>query len=181
MLAVTNILRPPPARIGSLSEDLIFPRTVEVRKLIAVVIGATAGLFVWTFPIGLFTGYSVLSLLVVSALFGVAGLAAVSWSPIRGESLAVWLGLSTETLRAERVRIEGRKVRAYLGVAPLPFTAAGMVRMLPGAITVPAGSVDERGVPVSGAAMLESFRAEAGELPPMPFTGFEDSKQLPNE
>lgn len=179
MLAVTNILRPPPARIGKISEDIPLPRTLEVRKVIAVGLGVVAGMFLWFFPVGLFTGYSLLSLAVVVTVTGFVGLVFVSWSPLRGESFARWLGLSAETLSADRVRIEGQRVRAYLGIAPLPFTAAGRMRIMPGAVDVPLGSVDERGVPITQSDLLDRFRAETGPVPNLPFDGFEDVKPLP--
>jgi hypothetical protein len=55
MLAMTNILRkPPPVRVGKLSENFVLPRTVELRKLIAVSVGVLAGTILWVMPVGLF-------------------------------------------------------------------------------------------------------------------------------
>ncbi len=179
MLAVTNILRPPPARIGRISEDIVLPRTFEVRKVIAVGLGVVSGMFLWFFPVGLLTSYSLLSLAIVCTITGFGGLVFVSWSPLRGESFGRWLGLSAETLSADRVRIEGQRVRAYLGIAPLPFTAAGRIRIVAGAVEVPEGSVDERGVPVTQQDMLERYQAETGPLPDIHFDGFEQAKPLP--
>lgn len=149
MLSVTNILRPPPARIGRISDRFVLPRTIELRVLIAVGVGAFAGMVTWFFPFGLLFDYSLTSLL--GLMMGGLGLGylAVTWSPLKGESLGTWIGLSAGASRPGRVRFEGQKVYAYLGVAPLPYLAAGKVRIRPGAVTVPAGSVDERGVPYS--------------------------------
>lgn len=149
MLAVTNILRPPPARIGQLSEKIVLPRTVEVRVLIAVGVGSFAGLMAWFFPIGLFFSHSLVSLFTLVATGGGLGYLAVTWSPLKGESLGTWIGLSAGSSRPGKVRFEGQKVYAYLGVAPLGYLAAGKVLIRPGAVPVPAGSVDERGVPYS--------------------------------
>lgn len=179
MLAVTNVLRPPPARIGRLSDDLVLPRTFELRKVIAVGLGVLAGMFLWVFPIGLLTGYSLLSLAIIAGITGFAGLVLVSWSPLRGESFAMWLGLSVGTLSADRVRIEGRRVRAYLGIAPLPFVAQGRTRIMSGAVDVPVGSVDERGVPLTSQTIFERARTEVGPLPEVVFEGFETGKRLP--
>lgn len=149
MLSVTNILRPPPARIGRLSDRFVLPRTIEVRVLIAAGTGTFAGLMAWFFPIGLLFSYSLVSLLTLMVLGGGLGYLAVSWSPLKGESLGMWIGLSAASSRSGKVRFEGQKVYAYLGVAPLGYLAAGKIRMRPGAIGVPAGAVDERGVPYS--------------------------------
>lgn len=169
MLAVTNILRPPPARIGKISEKIVLPRTVELRKLIAVSVGVFAGMVLWFFPVGLFFSYGITPLLVMMGLGGMSGYLVVSWSPLRGESFGTWISLSATTTRPGKVRFEGERVRAYLGVAPLSFLAAGSVRVRSAAVQVPAGSVDERGVPVSQDALLRALAESAHRqlsLPP---------------
>jgi len=185
MLAVTNILRTPPARIGRLGEHITLPRTIEVKKLIAIGLGVLAGMILWVVPVGVIFGHDVTSLLVTATVTGFLGYLFVTWSPLRGESFGLWLGLSAETVRPGRIRIEGEKVRAYIGVAPLLHTASGPVRIRPGAIDVPAGSVDERGVPYDHADLIRMFAAEtAGAFPPASFEGFEgfeDTKPLPRE
>jgi hypothetical protein len=149
MLSVTNILRPPPARIGRISDRFILPRTIELRVLIAVGVGAFAGLVAWFFPVGLLFDYSLTSLASLLLIGLGLGYITVTWSPLKGESLGTWIGLSAGASRPGKVRFEGQKVYAYLGVSPLGYLAAGKVRIRPGAVTVPAGSVDERGVPHS--------------------------------
>jgi hypothetical protein len=161
MLAVTNILRPPPARIGQISEKIVLPRTIELRKLIAVSVGVFAGMVLWFMPVGLFFSYGIMSLLVTMVLGGLAGYLAVAWSPLRGESFGMWVSLSASTTRPGKVRLEGERVRAYLGVAPLSFLAQGSVHLRSGAVQVPAGSVDERGVPVSQEDLLRSLAESA--------------------
>ena len=180
MLAVTNILRPPPARIGKITENVVLPRTIELRKLLAAGAGAFGGVIVWMLLVGFFTGHSFFSLLITSGLCGALAVFLMTWSPLKGESFTTWLGLSSGTFRADRVRIDGLKVRAYLGVAPLPFTAAGRTRVLPGAVDVPLDSVDERGVPFPQDEILRRARRALGEFSaPMPLEGFEDPKPLP--
>ena len=147
MLSVTNILRPPPARIGQISEKFVLPRTIELRVFLASIGGFFAGMVLWFAPVGLFFDYSITSLLTMVALGGFVGYVFVTWSPLKGESLATWLGLSAAATRPGRVVYQGKKVHAFLGVAPIGFLAAGPVHIRPGAIDVPAGSVDERGVP----------------------------------
>lgn len=161
MLSVTNILRPPPARIGQISEKIVLPRTIELRKLIASSVGVLAGMFLWFMPIGLFFDYAITPLLVLMGLGGFAGYLFVTFSPLRGESFSTWVGLSAGATRPGKVRIEGERVRAYLGVAPLGFIAAGPVRIRSGAVSVPAGSVDERGVPFSQDAILRHLTESA--------------------
>lgn len=149
MLAVTNILRPPPTRVSRISDRIVLPRTVELRVLVALGVGAFAGLVLWFFPVGLLFSYSLTSLGGL-VMFGAAvAYLSVTWSPLKGESLGTWIGLSAGSSRPGKVRFEGQKVYAYLGVAPLPYLAAGSVQIRPGAISVPVGSVDERGVPYS--------------------------------
>jgi len=180
MLAVTNILRPPPARVGKITENVVLPRTVELRKLLAAAAGAFGGVFVWMVLVGFFSSHSLFSLLVTSAVCGTLAVFLMSWSPLKGESFATWLGLSSGTLRADRVRIDGLKVRAYLGVAPLNFTAAGRTRVLPGAIDVPVGSVDARGVSLPTEDILRRAKELLGDYEaPLSREGFEEPKPLP--
>lgn len=180
MLAVTNILRPPPARVGKITENVVLPRTVELRKLLAAAAGAFGGVLVWMFLVGFFSGHSLFSLLVTSAVCGTLAVFLMSWSPLKGESFATWLGLSSVTLRADRVRIDGLKVRAYLGVAPLAFTAAGRTRVLAGAVDVPVGSVDERGVALPKEDILRRAKEVLGDFDaPLSREGFEEPKPLP--
>jgi hypothetical protein len=162
MLAMTNILRrPPPVRIGKLSENFVLPRTIELRKLIAVGVGVFAGMFLWVMPVGLFFSYNLTSLFIMLGIGGFAGYLAVTWSPLRGESLGVWVSLSATNTRPGKVFIDGERVRVYLGVSPLGFVAAGPVRVQSGAVQVPAGSVDDRGVPLSKNDLLRHLSESA--------------------
>lgn len=162
MLAMTNILRkPPPVRVGKITENFVLPRTVELRKLIAVSVGVLAGTILWVMPVGLFFSFSITSLLVTAAAGGFFGYLAVTWSPLRGESFGVWVSLSATNTRPGRVFIDGERVHVYLGVSPMGFVAAGSVRLESGAVQVPAGSVDERGVPLSKNEMLKILSADA--------------------
>lgn len=161
MLAVTSILRPPPARIGQISEKIVLPRTIELRKLVASGVGVLGGMFLWFMPVGLFFNYGLTSLFVTMGLGGFLGYLVVTWSPLRGESFGTWVGLSAGSTRPGRVRFEGERVRAYLGVSPIGFLAAGPVQVRSGAIAVPAGSVDERGVPFSNDEILRHLAESA--------------------
>lgn len=180
MIAATNMLRPPPARIGKISENIVLPRTIELRKALAAVGGGLFGVFAWLFPIGLISGYSVMSLLLTCTAFGGLGLLLVSWSPLRGESFSRWVGLSANTFRADRVRVDGQKVRAYIGVAPLSCTASGKVQIFSAAVDIIPGTHDERGVAVPTSEIRRAIIEASGVTPSAPSTleGFEQLKDL---
>lgn len=156
MIAATSMLRPPPARIGKLSDRLVLPRSVEVKKAAATAIGAVVGLFLWGLVVGLIFGYSFETFLVTVFFCGALGLAFVSVSPLRGESMAKWIELMVASRSGTTVNLGGKEVHAYLGIAPLPFVASGNVRMLPGAVDVLPGNYDDRGVPVPNADVRRS-------------------------
>ncbi|URM98914.1 hypothetical protein LUW76_33825 [Actinomadura madurae] len=143
MLAATNMLKPPPAVIGSLNEDITLPRTVRLTTALAVVAGAILG-FLSAITI---SGAGVRALVYGIVLGGAAGWTAVNTSPLRGESLLMWLGLHAGNARKRKVVLNGRSTRLYVGIAPLTRTAAGRVRVLPGGVPVDAASWDARGIP----------------------------------
>ncbi|MFF5259911.1 hypothetical protein ACFY4C_13265 [Actinomadura viridis] len=144
MLAATNMLKPPPAVIGSLNRDIALPRTVRLTALAAVAAGGLLGFLVSFFIFG--PGFK--ALMYGPVLGGAVGWAAVNFSPLRGESLAKWLGLQISGSRDRKLVVDGRPVRLYVGIAPLRRTAAGTVRMLPGGVPVDAVRWDERGLPL---------------------------------
>lgn len=172
MLSVTSILRPPPARIGKLSENIVLPRTIELRKLVASGVGVLAGMFLWFMPVGLFVDYRLTPLFVLMGCGGFLGYLVVTWSPLRGESFGTWVGLSAGSTRPGRVRFEGERVRAYLGVSPIGFLASGPVQVRSSAVPVPAGSVDERGVPFSSDEILHHLSDLANRQMGLPHSGF---------
>ncbi|MBC6458084.1 hypothetical protein [Actinomadura sp. HBU206391] len=153
MLAATNMLKPPPAVIGSLNREITLPRTVRLATLAAVATGAVLGFLgtLFLFGAGLY------ALLYGPALGGVIGWALVNFSPLREESMARWLGLQANQTRKRKLVVDGRQVRLYVGIAPLRRTAVGTVRMLPGGVPVDSVRWDARGVPqqeIPGAARL---------------------------
>ncbi|GAA4375309.1 hypothetical protein GCM10023088_32510 [Actinomadura verrucosospora] len=155
MLAATNMLKPPPAVIGSVNKDITLPRTVRLTTLIAVLIGAAAG-FLFAF---LVFGPGLNALMYGPVLGGAAGWATVNLSPLRGESLATWLGLQINGTRNRRLVVDDRPVRLYIGIAPLRRTAAGTVRMLPGGVPVDAVRWDPRGYPLQEIPGADRLRA----------------------
>lgn len=163
MLAATNMLKPPPAVIGSLNKDITLPRTVRLTTLIAVIIGAAFG-FLIAFIV---FGPGLNALMYGPVLGGAAGWTTVSLSPLNGESLATWLGLQINGTRNRRLYVDGRQVRLYIGISPLRRTAAGKVRMLPGGVAVDAVRWDERGYPqqeMPGANRLRATRSKGRGL-----------------
>jgi hypothetical protein len=146
MLAMTSALRPPPARISKIGENLTLPFSVQINQLVAVSVGAFAGLVFVTMFILPFAGGSIVLFGSGLGIGGFLGMVAVTWSPLKGESLKTWLGLSVGSSRREKVEINGVEARAYIGIMPLPYSAAGELRIVSRAVDVPAGSVDDRGV-----------------------------------
>lgn len=140
MLVATGALKPPPLRIGKITDDFVLPRTVPVKTLAAAAAGGLLGLAFF----GAALGFSLRPLLLGVAFGSAVGVALVSYSPLRGESFFTWLGLRLRTARRDRV-VEGRRVRLAVGVCRIPDPNVGLVRILPGAVPVPPGSVDERG------------------------------------
>lgn len=145
MLAATKVINPGPARISKIGFGIVLPRAIEIRQLAAGFIGALV-LFI---PSLIFVG-EVRSMMFAIGIGASLGLLAVTWSPLRNESLATWLGLevASRTRRNGAVTPDGRPARAYVGVAPLPRLAVGPARIVAGAVDVPPGSVNERGLPV---------------------------------
>lgn len=149
MIAATSMLRPPPERIGKLGEKLVLPRSVELKKALAGAVGFVVGLVVWGLLWGPFFGVSFESFLGVTIVFTLIGVGFVTVSPMQGESAFKWMSLSAQARRGDRVSIDGKRVKAYIGLAPLHYSAAGPLRLCPGAVDVLPGTVDERGVPIS--------------------------------
>lgn len=141
MLAATNMLRPPPARIGKIGRNITLPRSVAVKD----VVGGAVGIVVLSiFVLPFFPDFT--GLLVSVAGGGALGVLAVTWSPIKGESLWKWVTLQAETRKTGRVIINGKEVRAYIGMAPLRWSTAGRAELRSAAVEVHPGSYDERGV-----------------------------------
>jgi hypothetical protein len=144
MLAATNMLKPPPAVIGSINKEITLPRTIKLTTLLSVGIGAVLGFLTAL----IIFGVGLDALIYGPTMGGALGWGAVSFSPLRGESLAKWLGLQANSARQRKLAVDGRPVRLYVGIAPLRRTAAGTVRILPGGVPVDGVSWDERGFPL---------------------------------
>lgn len=142
MLVATEALRPPKLRIGKIGQNFTLPRTVAASALIAGGVLAIVS-------IGIFcslVGYSVQSVMYAGVVGAALGVFLVSYSPMKGESLARWLGLKVKT-RGKRPRtVRGEHVRLAVGICYIDPPVAGPVQVKPGAIPVRAGSFDDRGV-----------------------------------
>ena len=141
MMVLTEVLRNQRTRVGRIAGNLTLPRPVELRTLVAVAIGAFVGLLA---ALALNPG-DTQSMFYGATLGGCAGWGAVNWSPLQGESLATWIMLSVRA-RGGRVSTTASAERLAIGISYLPETARGEVRIRRGAVPVPEGSVDERGV-----------------------------------
>lgn len=141
MLCATQLLsKPPPTRIGRVSNNITLPRTVQLSTAVAALVGGLVGGFLSL----LFA--TIEAFVIMVFLGGAAGVGMVSWSPMRGESTLTWLRLTVDAQR-RGVDYQGRRVRLYVGICPVLEPARGQVQILRGAVPVPPGSVDERGVP----------------------------------
>lgn len=145
MLVATEALRPPKLRIGRLGNNFTLPRTVPVLQLI---VGGLSSLI----SIGLFTaltGRATIQVVMYSGVLGaVAGVAAVSYSPLRGESLAKWLGLKYRSRKGRTRLIDGKPVRLAVGICYIEPPVKGSIMIRPGAIQIRPGLFDDRGVRV---------------------------------
>lgn len=143
MLVATDLLRSPPTRIAKLG-PVVFPRSVSIKTAAGVVCGAVVGLF----PALVVLGPTLSAVIWGVMLGGAAGGVLVNWSPLRGESFARWIGLNVSVLRSDTLEVGGYRTRLFVGTARARRSAAGRVRVMRGAVSVPAGSVDSRGVPI---------------------------------
>lgn len=168
MIAATSMLRPPPERVGKLGEKLVLPRSIELKKALAGVAGLVLGVAVWTVLWRPIIGGGLEGFLGVSLAFTVLGVGFVTVSPLRGESMLKWLSLSAQARRGSKVSIGGQNVKAFIGIAPLNYSAQGPTRVVPAAVDVLPGTVDERGVPISPAEARRRKFESANVAPAFP-------------
>jgi hypothetical protein len=140
MLCATSVIKPGPVRIGRLSGDLTLPRTVPLVNLLLGAGGFLLGLVIG----GGFFGLR--GAVYFGVLSGAAAVGAASYSPLKGESLLTWVGLKVLRLQANQTYRDGVRVRAAVGVCPVPALPAGMCSIHFGAASVNPDLYDERGV-----------------------------------
>lgn len=139
MICATRALKPGPMRIGRIAGDMVLPRTVPLASLLAGGAGAFFGLGVGASFLG-FQGA-----LYFGMLFGAAGVALVTYSPLKGQSLLAWFGLRVAQRSGGRVERDGEFYRVSVGICPLPAVPSGRVRIRLGAANVAPSNYDERG------------------------------------
>lgn len=132
-------MSPGPTRIGKLGNHITLPRTVPLITLFASSAGAVAMLLLML----IFTR-SPSSLVMAIVAGGGLGWVSVSFSPMKGESLAKWIGLKMLASR-DRMDINGESARVHIGIAPVTRVAVGKFMVEPGALDVRPGTVDEHG------------------------------------
>lgn len=145
MLVATEALQPPKLRIGKIGNNFTLPRTVSAVKLITGAVSALVAVGIF----GSFTGYTLSAVMYSATIGAVLGVSAVSYSPLRDESLARWLGLKLKSRKGKTRTIRGKPVRLAVGVCYVEPSPRGPVQLVPGAIQVRAGTFDERGVRIA--------------------------------
>ena len=141
MLAATSVLKPPPLRVSRITEGFKLPRAIPVKVILGVGLGTILGLI-----IGMtFGGYKSAIWLVL--IFGFIGYISVTYSPLKGESLARYLGLRLSSSRTAKI-INGEQVRIHVGLTRMTRTALGQVSIRSSAVEVFSNSYDERGVKI---------------------------------
>lgn len=141
MIAATNILKPPPARIGQLGSSITLPRTIPIKNLTYGSVGASVGVLIGA----VFGAFQ--AVLIGALVCGFFGVLLVAWQPVKGETLLEFLmARVTGRARQRRLAHDGERVAVYVGVARLHRVCQGRVRLRAGAIEVDPDQVDERGV-----------------------------------
>lgn len=141
MFAATETLRTRKTRVAAVG-PLTLPRTVE---LYVVIVGAVAGLFGAALG-GLF-GQGLESAVWGAVIVGTGAIFATKFEPIRRHSLIRYLRLRLASTRGREIVHEGRRVRMFIGIAPVETGPGGPMQIRPGAIDIDPSSYDERGVP----------------------------------
>jgi hypothetical protein len=160
MFAATTVMKTPPTRVGRISKDITLPRAIELSKLLASGAGVIFGMM-----IAAAIGSSLDSLLWGAIVGAGLGYAVVTYSPLKGESLWTWIGLEARS-RGNRVVVRPGVIgRVYVGIAPVPRPARGEhIRIVPGAVEIPSGSADRRGVLIVDGRRARVGRGYAPEL-----------------
>jgi hypothetical protein len=140
MLCATSVIKPGPMRIGRLSGDLTLPRTVPLVNLL---LGGVGFLFGVTLG-GAFFGLR--GAMYFGVLSAAGAIMAATYSPLKGESMLTWLGLKVLRMSSNQTFRNGVKVRAAVGICPVPSLPAGPCSIHFGAANINPDLYDERGV-----------------------------------
>jgi|688.fasta_scaffold375085_3 hypothetical protein len=146
MMSATSILKRPEARISKITEDITLPRSISVKSFIAGIIGFIFGIIFYNIFYTLIFSFTITSFLVTSLIFTFLSVFIINYQPLRGESWGSFINLQAGTSLGGKVEIDGKRVKAYIGIARLNTSAAGKIKIISSAQEVLPGSVDERGV-----------------------------------
>ena len=69
-----------------------------------------------------------------------------------------WFGLEYSA-RRDRVTLHGKPARVYVGICPVHRVASGKMQIRSGAVDVPEGAVDQRGLPRRHRANAQPLQA----------------------
>lgn len=165
----TKYLRRGPRRMALRTKHISLPGTYQLSRVLGAAAGGVLGL-VLSFPLATLTGMWLFAV-IGATLGGGAGVFATTWSPLRGESLARW-AMVTTAKRSGMVKIGGRWVRAYVGVAPLRRSPLGPTQVVAtftetAAITDVAFDGFRFAPPAAPAGQVDASDADSG-TPAMP-------------
>lgn len=157
MLVMTSSLRAPKVRIGHIGGNITLPRTVPLEALIAGGVGAVVGLIA-SFSL---LGGSVQSVMYCVGLGIALGVFVVTWSPLKGESFAKWIGLTVGS-RTKKITMNGEPVTLAVGVAVLSEVHSGVISMRAGSVNIAPSQYDERGVRYDARTIFDRLLSENG-------------------
>jgi hypothetical protein len=146
MLAATSILKKPQIRIAKITEDITLPRSISLKSLLVGIAGFIFGVVFYLIFYALLFRFTVVSFFFITFLFSLIAVGLSNYQPLRGENWSSWLNLQVGSARGGKIEIDGVRVKAYIGIAPLNYSASGKISVVSSAQEVLPGSVDDRGV-----------------------------------
>jgi hypothetical protein len=146
MLAATSILKKPEIRIAKITDDITLPRSISLKSLLVGIAGFLFGVLFYIIFYALLFRFTVVSFFFISFMFTIIAVGLSNYQPLRGENWSSWLNLQAGSARGGKVEIDGVRVKAYIGIAPLKYSASGKINVVSSAQEVLPGSVDDRGV-----------------------------------
>ena len=146
MLAATSILKKPQIRIAKITEDITLPRSISLKSLLVGIAGFIFGVVFYLIFYALLFRFTVVSFFFISFLFTLIAVGLSNYQPLRGENWSSWLNLQAGAARGGKIEIDGVRVKAYIGIAPLNYSASGKINVVSSAQEVLPGSVDNRGI-----------------------------------
>ena len=146
MLAATSILKKPQIRIAKITDDITLPRSISLKSLLVGIAGFIIGILFYLIFYALLFSFTVVSFFFISFMFTIIAVGLSNYQPLRGENWSSWLNLQAGSARGGKVEIDGVRVKAYIGIAQLNYSASGKINVVSSAQEVLPGSVDDRGI-----------------------------------